>query len=84
MKIQISHSGGGGPWFVVQPGEGETQMSLAGTQITNQMAVDGLLKAGRAVYEVDTDDLAFGLGRNVLPKTGFTKVIRLEPKYAAR
>lgn len=57
MKIQVSHSAtkadGTVSWFVVQPLPGETEASVLGTPITNEMAVQSLLQAGRSVCEVD-------------------------------
>jgi hypothetical protein len=57
VKIQVSH--GGDPenpaWFVVLPLPGTTRPSVAGTPITNEMAVASLVRAGRSVYELDVE-----------------------------
>ncbi len=57
MKVQISH--GGDPeepsWFIVRPLPGETTGSIVGGRITNEMAVQGLLDAGRTVCEVEVE-----------------------------
>lgn len=59
MKIRISHGAQeamGPDWFVVHPLEDRTQVSVAGTPITHDMAVMSLLSAGRAVYELELPD----------------------------
>ena len=49
MKIQVSHGADPGDWFVVSPLPGEVK----GHGITNEMAVQSLLDAGRTVCEVE-------------------------------
>lgn len=59
MKLHISHSARQSDdpadvdWFVILPLPGETEMSVAGTEITHEMAVQSLRDAGRAVFEID-------------------------------
>jgi hypothetical protein len=51
--IHISH-GASGDWFIVEPLEGETAQSMAGTPITHEMAVQSLLEGDRTVYALDS------------------------------
>lgn len=60
MKLHISH-GAGGDWFIVQPLEGETQQSLAGTPITHERAVETLRRNGRTVYTINAKPWRPGL-----------------------
>jgi hypothetical protein len=53
MKLQVSHGADSNDWFIVEPREGQTKSSIVGTDITNEMAVDSLLSAGRTVYEFE-------------------------------
>lgn len=59
MRIQVSHSApradGTVDWFVVRPLPGEEESSVAGTPITNELAVASLRAAGRSVIEVDAE-----------------------------
>ena len=64
MSIYISH-GASGDWFVVKPLEGKTEESMAGTPITNKMAVDSLLNAGRTVYRIKDLELFSGTLKNL-------------------
>lgn len=59
MKIQVSHGADRGDgtvsWFVVEPLPGEEKTSVAGTPITNEMAVQSLRSARRTVIELDAE-----------------------------
>ncbi|HWI68653.1 MAG TPA: hypothetical protein VNS88_09760 [Nitrospiraceae bacterium] len=63
MKLHISHGARNSDdasdvdWFVVKPLDGETTKSIVNTDITHDMAVMSLLRARRAVYEVDFDKM---------------------------
>lgn len=51
--IQVSHGADPGNWFVVKPQPGQEEVPPVGEPIrTNEMAVQSLLNAGRAVYEL--------------------------------
>jgi hypothetical protein len=59
MKLHISHGADPGDgsepdWFVVLPLPGRTETYAAGLPVTHEMAVESLLRAGRAVFELDT------------------------------
>ena len=62
MKLYISHGARRSDdpddvdWFVVKPMPGDTETSVAGTPITNNMAVTSLIRAGREVYELELPD----------------------------
>ncbi len=70
MRLYISH--GADPddpdWFIVEPREGNTRTSVAGTEITPEMEIGSLLRARRTVYQLDvtpfTGTLASLAGRN--------------------
>jgi hypothetical protein len=55
VRIQVSHGADtdNPEWFVVWPLPGEVTSAIAGTRITNEMAVQSLEQAGRSVYELD-------------------------------
>jgi hypothetical protein len=61
MKLHISHGAGDEhgnfDWFVVEPLEGQTKKSIIDTDITHDMAIQSLLRAGRSVFEVDIKDM---------------------------
>lgn len=60
MKLQVSHGADPGDgtepqWFIVLPLPGQVTRSAAGTPITNEMAVQSLLEAGRTVHEIEAE-----------------------------
>ena len=63
MRLFISHGADPGDWFIVEPREGRTTRSVAGTDITPEMAVESLMAAGRTVYEVDAIPNGHGVYR---------------------
>jgi len=58
MKLFISHGANPDDWFIVEPREGQTVQSVAGTPITTEIAVASLRAAGRTVYEIDAEPFA--------------------------
>ena len=44
-------------WFIVKPLDGETEKSVINTPITHVDAVNSLLRAGRTVFELDTETM---------------------------
>lgn len=45
-------------WFLVKPLDGETHPSVAGPPITHVEAVNSLIRAGRTVFELDTETMS--------------------------